>query len=191
MSERLKMLSVEDALAAAKEVGVRESLAPLSVYRVLLHNPDLAKSMTELLSTLLFTGKKLDVRLRELIIMRIAWVTGSNYEWSQHWRFAEHIGLAAEELVAVRDWKKADNLGAADKVVLAAVDDTLEHGKISDRVWMECATHIRSQAELVEMVVAIGHWTMFSQLLRSLEVPLEEGVDAWPPDGNASGDDNY
>jgi hypothetical protein len=56
---------------------------------------------------------------------------------------------------------------------------------------MECATHIRSQAELVEMVVAIGHWTMFSQLLRSLEVPLEEGVDAWPPDGNSSGHDNY
>ena len=191
MSERLKMLSVEDALAAAKEVGIRESLAPLSVYRVLLHNPDLAKAMTELLSTLLFTGKKLDVRLRELIIMRIAWVTGSNYEWSQHWRFAEHIGLAAEEVVAVRDWKKSDNLGAADKAVLAAVDDTLEHGKISDQVWMKCATHIRSQAELVEMVVAIGHWTMFSQLLRSLEVPLEEDVDAWPPDGAASGDDNY
>ena len=45
MSERIEMLSVEDALEAAKEVGVRESLAPLSVYRVLLHNPDLAKAM--------------------------------------------------------------------------------------------------------------------------------------------------
>ncbi|MBT5109894.1 MAG: carboxymuconolactone decarboxylase family protein, partial [Rhodospirillaceae bacterium] len=70
MSKRVTMLSVEDALAAAKSVGIRESMAPLSVYRVLLHNPDLAKAMTDLLANLLFTGKKLDVRLRELIIMR-------------------------------------------------------------------------------------------------------------------------
>ena len=33
------------------------------------------------------------------------------------------------------------------------------------------------------MVVAIGNWRLFSQLLLSLEVPLEEGVEAWAPDG--------
>lgn len=191
MSKRLTMLSVEDALAAAKKVGIRESMAPLSVYRVLLHNPDLAKVMTDLLATLLFTGKKLDVRLRELIIMRIGWATGSKYEWTQHWRIADHVGLPAADVLAVRDWKNADNLGPADRAVLAAVDDSLERGKISDPVWAECATHVGGPVELVEMVVAIGHWTMYSQLLRSLEIPLEDGVASWPPDGVASGDDTH
>ena len=36
-----------------------------------------------------------------------------------------------------------------------------------------------------QLVVAIGNWTMFSQLLKSLRVPLEVGVEAWPPDGQA------
>jgi hypothetical protein len=35
------------------------------------------------------------------------------------------------------------------------------------------------------MVVAIGNWTMFSQLLQSLRVPLEDGAAPWPPDGKA------
>ena len=38
---------------------------------------------------------------------------------------------------------------------------------------------------IAELVAAIGNWRMFSALLRSLDVPLEDGVDPWPPDGIA------
>ncbi len=183
MSERVAMLSVEDAIETAKGVGIRESMAKVNAYRMLLNNPQLARGVNELLTTLLFTNMTIDVRLRELIIMRIGWVTGSCYEWTQHWRFAEAVGLPPEDVVGVRDWKNHDGYDAADRAVLAAVDDTLEQGKISDTVWQECAAHVGGPAELVEMVVAIGNWTMFSQLLRSLEIPLEDGVEAWPPDG--------
>ena len=37
----------------------------------------------------------------------------------------------------------------------------------------ECARELRDPAALVEMVVAIGNWTMFAQLLRSL---AESGI---------------
>ena len=69
--------------------------------------------------------------------------------------------------------------------MLAAADDTLDHGCISDAVWAECERHLREPAILIEMVVAIGNWTMFAQLLRSLRVPLEPGAAPWPPDGKA------
>lgn len=185
MSERVSMLSKEDAIKAARAVGIRESMASVNAYRMLLNNPQLAAGVNALLTTLLFTNKTIDVRLRELMIMRIGWVTGSTYEWTQHWRFAEAVGLPPEDVVGVRDWRNYGEFGPADRAVLAAVDDTLEDGKISDAVWQECAAHLGGPAELVEMVVAIGNWTMFSQLLRSLEIPLEEGVEAWPPDGES------
>ena len=41
----------------------------------------------------------------------------------------------------------------------------------------------RGVSARLEVVIAIANWSMFAQLLRSLEVPLEEGVDSWPPDG--------
>ena len=183
MVKRIEMLSVEQAKAAAKECGIRESMAGLSVYRALLRHPQLASAVNHLLTTLLFTGNKLDVRLRELLIMRIGWTTGAKYEWTQHWHFAERVGLPPEDVIAVRDWRSSTRLGAADRAVLAAVDDTLERGKISDSVWSECVRHVGSPEQLLEMVIAIGNWNMFSQLLRSVEIPLEDGVKDWPPDG--------
>jgi hypothetical protein len=39
---------------------------------------------------------------------------------------------------------------------------------------------------LVELVSAIGLWRMISGVLRTFEVPLEDGVAAWPPDGRES-----
>ena len=49
----------------------------------------------------------IDARLRELIIMRIGWRQGSVYEWTQHWRVARMLEIPEEDLVAVRDWKRA------------------------------------------------------------------------------------
>jgi hypothetical protein len=40
---------------------------------------------------------------------------------------------------------------------------------------------------LLELVSAVGLWRMVSTHLRSLEVPLEDGVTAWPPDGRGPG----
>lgn len=183
MSERVPMLSVADAVSAAKVVGIREHMAGLSVYRILLRHPALATAVNQLLTTLLFTGNKLDARLRELLIMRIGWVTGANYEWTQHWHFARRINIPSEDILAVRNWQSSDRLSPADRAVLAAVDDTLECGAISDETWRACVEHVGTPEQLVEMVVAIGNWNMFSQLLKSLKVPLEEGVASWPPDG--------
>ncbi|MBR2813032.1 MAG: carboxymuconolactone decarboxylase family protein [Reyranella sp.] len=183
MVTRIEMLSIEQAKTAARECGIRESMAGLNVYRTLLRHPQLASAVNHLLTTLLFTGNKLDVRLRELLIMRIGWTTGAKYEWTQHWHFAERVGLPPEDVIAVRDWRSSTRLSATDRAVLAAVDDTLEQGKISDSVWAECVQHIGSPEQLLEMVIAIGNWNMFSQLLRSIGIPLEEGVMDWPPDG--------
>lgn len=183
MVMRIEMLSIEQAKTAARECGIRESMASLNVYRTLLRHPQLASAVNHLLTTLLFTGNKLDVRLRELLIMRIGWTTGAKYEWTQHWHFAERVGLPPEDVIAVRDWRSSTRLSAADRAVLAAVDDTLERGKISNSVWAECVQHIGSPEQLLEMVIAIGNWNMFSQLLRSIGIPLEEGVMDCPPDG--------
>lgn len=180
---RIDMLSVEDAKMAAASQGIPEMMAPLSVFRILLKNPALAREIGATLNMLLFKDNQLDGRLRELIIMRLGWATGSNYEWTQHWRVATQMKIPADVLLAVRDWKTSKILTDADKAVLRATDETLQTGSISDACWLECKKHIQGEAALLEMVAAIGNWRMISQFLLSVQVPLEEGVASWPPDG--------
>ncbi len=187
MSEpRIPMLSVEDAKQAATKIEVPEAIAELNIFRVLLRHPKLAKRLNDLLMTLLLDGE-LEGRLRELIIMRIGWATGSVYEWTQHWRIAQQLGVPEADLLAVRDWRSHSHWSDVDRAILTATDETLEHGAVSAETWAECARLLPSDAEQLELLGAIGCWRMISQLLRSLEVPLEDGVAEWPPDGAPGG----
>lgn len=182
-TERVPRLAVDRAKEVAAAAGVPDYMADLSVFQILLHNPPVAKALNDLLSALLWNGV-LDARLRELIIMRLGWVTGSVYEWTQHWRVALSLGVTEADVLGVREWTDHPDFGDAERAVLAATDDVVERGVISDASWMACR-RLFDDAQLVELVTVIGNWRLFASLLRSLEVPLEDGVEAWPPDGQA------
>ncbi len=182
---RIAPLSVEEAVARGGQVRIHPDLARFEVMRALLHHPPLAKAIQILLIMLLFKGRILDERLRELVIMRIAWRTASLYEWTQHWRVARDLGMEEGDILGVRDWLGFAGYGAPERAVLAAVDETLDTGAVSPGTMAACLDILGSPAQALELLAAIGNWRMFSQLLRSLRIPLEEGVEAWPPDGAA------
>ena len=182
MTGRVAMVPLDAARALGEEIGLPAPMATRSAFRVLANNPPLLKAVFGQLTTLLLRNT-FDTRLRELMIMRIGWVTGSVYEWTQHWRVATTAGIPPEDVLAVRDWRASDRLSAADKAVLAATDEALSGATISDANWIEVTKHITDPAQQVEFVVAMANWTMFSMLLRNLKIPVEDGVAVWPPDG--------
>lgn len=192
---RIAPLGDEAAFSAAAGERIPEAIADMNIFRTLLHRPNLAKQLSRLGGVLLQgdlsrdaerTGPVFDSRLRELAIMRVAWLTGSAYEWTQHWRIARTLGVSEADLIGVRDWLSHEGYGELEQAVLAAVDETLAGDAISDRTWGVLASHIAEDA-LLELTVAIGHWLMVSTFLRSLRVPIDEDLEAWPPDGVAPG----
>ena len=182
---RIPMLDPDAAKAAAVGAGVPEIAADLNVFRVWLHHPKLARWLSDLLMGLLWDGH-LDARLRELVIMRLGWATRSEYEWAQHWRIATGLGIDEVDLVAVRDWRAHEGFGPAERAVLAATDETIADGAISAATWQACVEHVSADEQvLLELVSAIGLWRMVSGILRSVDIPVEDGVAAWLPDGEA------
>jgi alkylhydroperoxidase family enzyme len=182
---RVDLLAPEAARNAAEAAGVPAAFAELNIFRVLLHRPVAAKGIADLLVALLFRGE-LDHRLRELVIMRIGWATGSDYEWTQHWSIAQQrFGLSRDDLLAVRDWRRSDRFGPAERAVLEATDETLATGTLGAASWARATEHLSRDAA-IELVAAIGTWRLVSQLTRSLAIPLEPGVASWPPDGAPS-----
>jgi alkylhydroperoxidase family enzyme len=72
----------------------------------------------------------------------------------------------------------------ARRAVLAATDDVLRDGAVSAETWAACEREVGAdKAVLIELVTAIGAWRMVASILHSLQVPLEDGVASWPPDG--------
>ena len=92
---RVDMLALTDARERAAQCGIPDAMAELSVFRIALHQPPVAVALHGMLEALLWKGA-LDARLRELIIMRIGWVTDSVYEWTQHWRVARLLDVEGD-----------------------------------------------------------------------------------------------
>lgn len=176
------MLSLAEAEERAAEAGVSAQLAALNVFRVLLSCPRAAKAMADLLLELL-SGRALDHRLRELVIMRVAWVTASDYEWTQHWRIATEVfGFDPDDVLAVREGERSDRFGEPERAVLVATDETLSDGQIHPHTVERCRRAL-GESGVVELVLAIGVWRTIAELTRGLGIPVEDGVDSWPPDG--------
>jgi len=185
MAPRVPMLEIDEARKLGAEAGIPEQMAGLNIFRLLLRRPRTAKALSDLLLSLLF-GAELSDRLRELVILRLGWKTGSDYEWTQHWPLAqEPFGLRADECLAVREGSRSDLFGPADKAVLDAVDETLATGTLSDETFARCREHVGSDEATIELVAAIATWRLVSHLTHGLEIELEDGVASWPPDGRA------
>src|SRR6201996_574339 len=139
---RVPKLPLDEAKAAADEAAVPDYMAELNIFQVLLNHPTLARGINDLLATMLWHGA-LDSRLRELVIMRVGWLTECDYEWTQHWRVASRLGVSADDLVGVRDWQRYDGLGPAERAVLAATDDVVRDGAISAQSWTACERELQ------------------------------------------------
>ena len=157
---RVPRLPLDEAKAAADEAGVPNYMAELAIFQVLLNHPKLACGLNDLLATMLWRGS-LDPRLRELVIMRIGWLTASDYEWTQHWRVAQGLGVTADDLLGVRYWHGYDAFGPVERAVLAATDDVVRDGAVSAESWAACERELGADhAVLIELVAAIGAWRM-------------------------------
>lgn len=182
-SARLSPLTKAQARDAGRSLGIPEKMADLSMLRVLLHHPALCEKLYALLDELLFRGD-LEERLRELIILRVAWVTKSEYVWTQHYGFAKRMGISEADILAVRRRSDWERLGRAECAVLAATEETLQDGAVSAETWNTCESVLEgSGKKLLEVVVAIGTWNLCASVLHSLNIPAEEVGCRWPPDG--------
>ena len=105
----------------------------------------------------------------ELVILRVAHNTGSEYEWVQHERLGELAGLSKEEVARVKLGPQAPGWSERQALILAAVDELHEQNRIGDEVWAGLAKQF-DEVELIELCVLAGHYVMLAGALNSLQV---------------------
>jgi alkylhydroperoxidase family enzyme len=122
----------------------------------------------------------LDPRVRELAILRVAWRSGSNYEWKQHTRIGLASGLTTEQLYAIPDGANHPVWAPPDRAVLAAVDQMIDSSRIDAATWDDLAGVLDS-AQLLELSFVIGGYLCFAAVANSVQLAADlptEPVDA-------------
>ena len=114
-------------------------------------------------------------RLREILIIRIGYLTGSAYILRQHVpTLALAEGLSQAQCDALGDWHEAQEFSAPERAALAFADAMTECIDVPDDVFEPLRDHF-SERQIVELAVLIGSYNMHARVLLALEVDLQPG----------------
>jgi 4-carboxymuconolactone decarboxylase len=148
----------------------------LNVYKLLLHSPELARTWFDHNGAVRWKTK-LDGRLREIIIIRIAYLNGIDYVLAQHVPgLAVAEGLTLAECDALADWRTTNLFDARERAAL----DYAQAMTLSTAVPDDVFAAVRRQfddREIVELSVLIGTYIMHNRVMKALAIELE-------PEGN-------
>ena len=172
--------SVRDALrkgigdVAAERYLADESVPVPTVIATLLHHPTLASRFLAYNMELL-QRPTLDARLRELMVLRVAYRTRAPYEWAQHVRMAESLGITPDEIAAISgangNWKPLE------ATLLAATDQLIDNYRVDDDTWHALAAEL-SEQQLVEVLFVVGTYTALAMAFNSFGLQLDADLQA-------------
>lgn len=115
--------------------------------------------------------------LRELMIMRIAQLTGARYEWAHHRRMALEHGVSEEKLRELAGWAASKRFDGRERAVLAYAEAIARGGEVEDATF-EALRDRFSDAEIVELTLTASSYVGAARLLVALEIEPEEEVRA-------------
>jgi alkylhydroperoxidase family enzyme len=119
----------------------------------------------------------------ELVILRVAHNTGSEYEWRHHERLAGAVGLSAEQIARVRQGPDAAGWGSREALLLRATDELHADRTLSETLWVGLRSLLTDE-EIIELCLLVGHYEMLAMTLNALAVEPDP-LPTEPPSGFA------
>lgn len=143
---------------------------PPNLYRALANHPAIVAAWTEFANTLRH-GSRTPRALRELVILRGAQVSASEYEWAQHLRMARKAGVRETQIAALAAWRTSPEFDVREKAALELAE-SVASGRVTDEVYREAMRHF-DQHDYVELAVTAGFYAMVARVLDAMAVELE------------------
>jgi 4-carboxymuconolactone decarboxylase len=175
---RIPPLADDDLTGIAAEImqPMLDAGRPWNVFRTMVQHPDLARRWMVFANHVLFKST-LPPRERELAILRIGWLCQSEYEFAQHRVIGIEAGLTRDEVERVKAGPEG-NWTDLERLVLQATDELHDDKLISDATWAALGQHW-SDEQRMDLVFAVGQYTMVSMALRSFGVPLDDFLEGF------------
>jgi alkylhydroperoxidase family enzyme len=170
------LLAPEDWPAGSEELlerirGARRGNV-INIYRMLIHSPKMVPAWLDWFNTVRW-GMSLPGRLRELVIVRIANITGSAYAIRQHVpKLAAADGVSQEECDALADSGDSPTFSDAERAALAYAETMIRDRKVGDEVMARLKQHY-SDTEIVELTILVGTYAMHGHVMQALDIDLE------------------
>lgn len=165
-------LPYPDASSQSQELRERlKRIGSLNVTRMMSHSEGTMQAYSRLGTYLLRKGV-LDPVLREVVILRIGQLCGSDYEWHQHVSVARAVGMDEATLQAITD-QTFDRLDERQQIAVTIAEEIKRDAGASATTFARAQAHF-SHEELVELVMTAGYYVMTAGFLLSFGIEIED-----------------
>lgn len=170
---RLPMLPLEDMPEKTRNMitGGKSELSSKNINKMVAHAEHSARHFMRLGNSLL-TQAKLDTRMRELAILRIATLCNSRYEWYQHEIIARQVGVREDQITAIRQCTDSSVFNDQEQAVLRYTEEVTLNVKSSEETYSKLAQFLNHR-ELVELTLTIGFYNLVARFLENTGVEIE------------------
>lgn len=151
---------------------------PLNLFRVLVRYPELMKRVNAL-GGMFMAHSSLPSREREIVILRVSWSSGCEYEFAQHAPIGRRAGLTQEEIDLLGRPVDAGDWDEEDAALIRLTDEIVQDLEVSDETW-DLVSRRHDVNQMMELVLLAGYYQMLAAFLQTLRVPLEEGSERFP-----------
>jgi 4-carboxymuconolactone decarboxylase len=148
-----------------------------NVFSTMANHPDPARDWLVFANHVL-RKCTLPPRDREILILRIGWLCGAEYEWAQHVRIGKAVGLSDDDLKHIQQGPEAAGASQHDRLLLKAVDELHADSFIGDETWNALAASYDTR-QLMDLVFAVGQYNLVSMALNSFGVQLDPGLEGF------------
>ncbi|PWS34590.1 carboxymuconolactone decarboxylase family protein [Falsiroseomonas bella] len=162
---QLRYLNPEDLDPADRDVLVR----PVNLYRAMANAPGIARAFLGLANEIRHRSR-LDPRLREIAILRIAWLTRSAYEWSHHVKIGRDFGVTDSDVALAMD--PATATGAEGAVLRAATGIAEGDGTLPEATLAGLRGHLAEDA-LTELLLIAALYVGLARFIRAAAIEVE------------------
>lgn len=118
--------------------------------------------------------------IRELLILRGAQVSKTDYEWAHHVPFALESGVTQAQIDALEGWKASGLFNEPERAVLRLADEIARGPAASAECIEELKRHF-TDPHVVELVLTASFYVCVTRFLKSMDVDLEPGFTGLHP----------
>ena len=121
----------------------------------------------------LLSTTTLPVKLRQIAIMRTAWICKATYMWSSHLRTSIRCGLAPDMFRPIQAGADDPYFTDFERAVIRATDELVENKKLGDANWRALTSEWNTR-QVLDFLFTVGAYVMVAGVMRSAGVERKQ-----------------
>ena len=168
---RIPLANIDDQPEPIREWMARRG--NLNVFRLLANAPRVFAGWMQMVDEL-FDSPTFDLRMREVIILRVAHLQDSSYELAQHAGIARHAGLTDKQINAILDNGDVDAAGFSDteRTALEVTTELCTTHRLRDQSFAAAHAVFGDEA-LTELLMIISCYYGLALVLNATDLDVD------------------